>query len=513
MNSGDLKICKNCGAKIPIKANFCPKCGARYIDEELNGSEYKSDKEPDRLYKNTNDSMDDKSDNFTSDDNDSKNINSKKDKPIKWWYSMPAILFCGSWGVDFIPLMIISVIFLVIRLIKTKGISVSHTIRNIILILSMALFIFSAFYGNESNSGLKSPEISETEDAEIESISNNINENNVETKMLKESQTLESDGGVNEYNTSEQNNFMEKNRNVIITADSQYMQDFEKNMTEWEYPDKFRKKREEIFTLIEEAEKLGVSGWNDGYSILVKESGPFDNSLQRTLDDNPDAVTFYYYGDLKDEKPDGVGILFFGINGVYAGNFKKGEPNGYGILYTSNGGIVCESEDFKYVGDHEFKANGDSIKYNMSYEDGANRTPRGKAHDLYVDYSNYYLSDDDESQTFNFVNPLCMCPCVEYEGEMKNNKKDGKGKDYYDVFQISESKEVLWLKDNCYGPIKYDGEYANDQFSGNGTVYFYSGLIEYDGKLKNGLPNGKGKLYDKNGNLIYEGKFKNGDIA
>ena len=55
---------------------------------------------------------------------------------------------------------------------------------------------------------------------------------------------------------------------------------------------------------------------------------------------------------------------------------------------------------------------------------------------------------------------------------MKNGKYDGKGIEYY----FGTTK------------IKYKGEFDDDVYHGNGT------------------------LYDEEGNIIYKGKFKNGDI-
>ena len=58
-----------------------------------------------------------------------------------------------------------------------------------------------------------------------------------------------------------------------------------------------------------------------------------------------------------------------------------------------------------------------------------------------------------------------------------------------------------------YKKEKYEGEYVNDKFEGNGK-YTYGNGEYYVGEWKNGLRNGKGKFY-KNGNIRYEGDFAN----
>ena len=76
-------------------------------------------------------------------------------------------------------------------------------------------------------------------------------------------------------------------------------------------------------------------------------------------------------------------------------------------------------------------------------------------------------------------------------GELKNNKKNGKGIIYYNN-----------------GNIKYEGDFINDNFGGNGKSTFENGEY-YIGEFKNGLKNGKGIYYYNNGNIKYQGDFIN----
>ena len=73
-----------------------------------------------------------------------------------------------------------------------------------------------------------------------------------------------------------------------------------------------------------------------------------------------------------------------------------------------------------------------------------------------------------------------------YIGDIKNNLKHGKGKIYY-----------------ATGNIKYDGDFINDKFEGNGK-YIYKNGDYYIGEWKNNVVHGIGKFLI--GKRIYEGK-------
>ena len=75
-----------------------------------------------------------------------------------------------------------------------------------------------------------------------------------------------------------------------------------------------------------------------------------------------------------------------------------------------------------------------------------------------------------------------------YEGEFKNNLRDGKGIMYYN-------------NDN-----KYEGEWKNDFKEGKGIMYYKSGN-KYVGEWKNDDKEGEGIMYYKSGNK-YEGEYR-----
>ena len=81
-----------------------------------------------------------------------------------------------------------------------------------------------------------------------------------------------------------------------------------------------------------------------------------------------------------------------------------------------------------------------------------------------------------------------------YVGQFLNNLRHGKGKEYY--------------KD---GIIKYEGDYINDKREGNGKYIYINGSY-YIGQWLKGLKHGHGKLYYKNGNIKYDGDYVNDKI-
>ena len=56
--------------------------------------------------------------------------------------------------------------------------------------------------------------------------------------------------------------------------------------------------------------------------------------------------------------------------------------------------------------------------------------------------------------------------------------------------------------------IKYEGDFIEDKYEGNGKYTFKSGEY-YIGEWKNNLRHGKGKFYHKNGIIQFEGDYVN----
>ena len=135
---------------------------------------------------------------------------------------------------------------------------------------------------------------------------------------------------------------------------------------------------------------------------------------------------------------------------VYIGELLEYRPHGKGILYQS---IKCKENKIKnkikYCGDFiQGKYQGSGILYNFE--------------------ENSY-----------------------YEGEFKDDKKNGIGK-YY--------------KNN---KLEYEGEFKDDKYDGEGIICYPNGSY-YKGEFAQGKRNGKGIEFDRNNSILEEGEFEDG---
>ena len=116
-----------------------------------------------------------------------------------------------------------------------------------------------------------------------------------------------------------------------------------------------------------------------------------------------------------------------------------------------------------------------------------------------------------------------------FEGEYKNGKKNGKGKEFYKSHEIYENEYSLGEKEGS--KLIYEGEYLNGKHHGKGKEYYDNGKLKFEGEFLNGkkwngiiynkynfnykfeIKNGNGnvKEYDYEGNLLFEGEYINGD--
>lgn len=202
---------------------------------------------------------------------------------------------------------------------------------------------------------------------------------------------------------------------------------------------------------------------------------------------NAKDVDYLYFGKLKDEKPNGWGILLDSNGNIFfMGNFKKGKIEGYGMVFMT---IEDSLLAVVYEGNiSKVEANGNVIPAN-----GNAVIPYSYASIVNAYYDEIDSFGEDVSLDEDGAWVLKCTP--NYIGKVKNGEYSGKGT-LYDV----------------YGNVIYEGEFKKGEYSGEGILYYDDGSIQYKGKFKNGKFNGKGVLYGKDGSIRHKGEFKNGDV-
>ncbi|MBQ7358562.1 MAG: hypothetical protein IJW63_00480 [Lachnospiraceae bacterium] len=196
-----------------------------------------------------------------------------------------------------------------------------------------------------------------------------------------------------------------------------------------------------------------------------------------------------YYGEMKDNKPNGLGFVLKRTTwGNYClekiGYFKEGCLNGSALVFDishADEGIIS------FVADYE----GDYVM--------GERTGAGIEYCYHFFYDMLYAGErNDYVQVISFdgvnilVDLLLRTEDITYIGEFKNGEAHGRG-----VVTIA-------------GKPLFAGEFKNGEYV-KGKLYDDGNLL-YDGEFKNEKYHGKGVLYNSDGTVMYKGEFKNGDI-
>lgn len=205
----------------------------------------------------------------------------------------------------------------------------------------------------------------------------------------------------------------------------------------------------------------------------------------------------FYYGGMKDNKPNGNGALFAysarnGLSLEYVGKFKDGKIDGKGISFTYDGLVHYLAHAGNYEKnmatgkmttyyDNDCQAVGNFFLYKFGdyidemsekwSEDELVRQidlllPQKRVLKLIVTVNLY----ESPSTTVDF-NQRVLIPHIKYEGEMKKGSIEGKGKLYA-----------------SNGWLAYDGEWKKDKYNGKGILYNQDGTIRKKGTFDNEAP-------------------------
>lgn len=205
----------------------------------------------------------------------------------------------------------------------------------------------------------------------------------------------------------------------------------------------------------------------------------------------------FYYGGMKENKPNGNGALFAysaqnGLSLEYVGKFKDGKIDGKGISFTYDGLVHYLAHAGNYEKnmatgkmttyyDNDCQAVGDFFLFKFwDYVDEMSEKwsedelvrqidlllPPKRVLKLIVTVNLY----ESPSTTVDF-NQRVLIPHIKYEGEMKKGSIEGKGKLYA-----------------SNGWLAYDGEWKKDKYNGKGILYNQDGTIRKKGTFDNEAP-------------------------
>lgn len=215
---------------------------------------------------------------------------------------------------------------------------------------------------------------------------------------------------------------------------------------------------------------------------------------------------YLYCGELKDNRPDGYGILLVAPENNtslfsyedrayvcrYIGQFSDGRYHGFGILFTeSESGLEFLSRLRPYN-----ETTGENVVDFLTWANYAEYI--GEFSDGYKDgLGNSFTLPDMYVGTFeNALSKIDLDhPNYSVEvGEYKKDKLNGANRQYVN------------------GYLYYEGDSKDDMFDGYGVLYYYGTSIPaYKGEFKKDMRHGTGTSYNEEGEVIYQGEWKNDD--
>lgn len=249
-----------------------------------------------------------------------------------------------------------------------------------------------------------------------------------------------------------------------------------------------------------------------------------------------------YKGEIKDGKPDGLGIRLFLDGTKYLGQWKNGQRHGQGTISFRDGSkLTGEWKEDKEWNIIKYDAND---RFKDKYVDGVKQENNRKAGVLFFRHEQGILGwheTGDEAKDYKYVGEvenakpnglgIFTYPSGEiYEGEYKDGETHGQGS-----FSFPDGKKGVgeFRENKPWNITEFDkdGKIIGDYVEGvlkvetveEGILFSYkedgkwiwleNGDVgdggKYEGQIENEKPNGRGSLIYRNGTR-YEGEFKQG---
>lgn len=284
---------------------------------------------------------------------------------------------------------------------------------------------------------------------------------------------------------------------------------------------------------------------NHGEPVFVKKDGGFLAKPYYAM--TKDNTDFFYIGQMKENKPDGMGAIFKPVNVsvnaesigesdtarisessswanqyylavMYAGYFKEGRPEGFGMEFSVPGDedyfiaeipiSGCQSEaDIQGA----FLDMANPIRYEGEFKEGE-YSGRGNEYG----YMETYIYGDAGRDTFSDEEDWIEA----LDGDEETGAKayeimSGTNKDitvYTGTYEKGERNGEFKIYE--LGCLAYEGDMRKGEYHGVGTEYYpMSEQVFYEGGWKNGDYHGTGTMYLKDGEIKYSGEWEYGDYG
>ena len=243
----------------------------------------------------------------------------------------------------------------------------------------------------------------------------------------------------------------------------------------------------------ESYKNLLINSHSNNSNIQFKEKRYFTKLLILKYE----GVNSFYIGEVNiNNELNGKGILINELGCKYDGSFEKNKFTGIGKLIDEEGNYYEGFFKDKKLDGKGIKKTLNGITFNCEFSNGI-KEGKGREETSENIYEGEYKNDKKNGKgklTYKNLKDF-------YEGDFKDNNITGKG--HYE-WANGESYKGTFLNGKMHGKGiykwpdggKYKGDYFNNIKEGHGIFYWSDGKI-FDGPFKNGKPNGNGILTNK----------------
>ena len=220
---------------------------------------------------------------------------------------------------------------------------------------------------------------------------------------------------------------------------------------------------------------------------------------------------YRFEGEIINGLKSGIGKEFNYSNGSleYEGEYLNNKKNGKGKEYYINKKLKFDGE---YL-DGERNGLGKEYDFNSLIYEG--EFLHGKRHGKGKEFNDKGKVIFEGEYLYNWRRrgKEYIERNVEFEGEYLFDKKwngigyDGNGNV---IYELKNGTGNIREYDYSTGNMKFEGEWKDGKKEGKGKEYFANGKLKFEGEYLNGKRNGQGKEYDMKGRIKFEGNYVNG---